>query len=176
MTSKGRILQIQKIINKNPGIHYREIMRMSGLKNGVLSHYLGKLENQGTIKVIRSLRETRFYPPQFSNKKAIVIRALRKKTPRNLLLALVNQDGLEFSELVTKVKKSPSTVSLYLSQIAFDRLVEIKLENQKKKYYIRSRGSFKRLITKYNLEMLEKPASEFRHFLIGLIILSDMII
>jgi predicted transcriptional regulator len=171
MIRKERSLQIQKIIKKNPGIHYREIMRMSGLKNGVLSHYLGKLENQGIITVIRSLREKRFYPPKFSNKESIAINALRKRTPHDLLLTLLNQDGLEFNELVNKVKKSPSTVSLYLSQIVYDRLVEIKLENQKKKYYIKSRGSFKRLITKYNLRLIEHPISEFRHFLLGFLVL-----
>ena len=40
MTDRG--LQIQQIIEQNPGIQFREIMRSSGLKNGVLSHYLGK--------------------------------------------------------------------------------------------------------------------------------------
>ena len=39
-----RHLQLQEIIEKHPGIQFREIMRTSGLKNGVLSHYLGKLE------------------------------------------------------------------------------------------------------------------------------------
>jgi predicted transcriptional regulator len=38
--------QIQEIIEKNPGIQFREIMRSSGLKNGVLSHYLDKLEKK----------------------------------------------------------------------------------------------------------------------------------
>ena len=42
--------QLQEIIEKNPGIQFREIMRSSGLKNGVLSHYLGKLEKNGLIK------------------------------------------------------------------------------------------------------------------------------
>jgi DNA-binding HxlR family transcriptional regulator len=48
-----RNLQLQEIIEKNPGIQFREIMRSSGLKNGVLSHYLGKLEKNGIIKVTR---------------------------------------------------------------------------------------------------------------------------
>ena len=31
----------------------RELMRSSGLKNGALSHYIGKLEKNGIIKVVR---------------------------------------------------------------------------------------------------------------------------
>ena len=112
--------QIQQIIEQNPGIQFREIMRSSGLKNGVLSHYLGKLEKNGIIKVNRGPRQVRFYPPQITEAESVVIKALRKQTPRDLLLALIENDGLEFSELVKAVKKSPSTVSLYLSQLVED--------------------------------------------------------
>ena len=156
-----RNLQIKEIIDKNPGIQYREIMRSSGLKNGVLSHYLGKLEKSGFIKVMRGPRQTRFYPPKITEEESIVIKALRKQTPRDLLLALVKKDGLEFSELVKEVGKSPSTVSLYLSQIVQDKLVEIKLEKLRKRYYIKSRHLIDQLIEDYRPGLLEKPTSGF---------------
>ena len=94
-----RDLQIQQIIEQNPGIQFREIMRTSGLKNGVLSHYLGKLEKNGIINVIRGPRQVRFFPPQITDDESIVIKALRKQTPRDLLLALITEDGLEFNKL-----------------------------------------------------------------------------
>ena len=156
-----RNLQLQEIIEKNPGIQFREIMRNSGLKNGVLSHYLGKLEKNGLVKVMRGPRQTRFYPPKTTEDESIVIKALRKQTPRDLLLALVENDGLEFSELVKKVGKSPSTVSLYLSQIVQDGLVEIKLEKLKKRYYIKARDLIDQLIEDYRPSLLEKPSSGF---------------
>ncbi|MBA4453219.1 MAG: winged helix-turn-helix transcriptional regulator [Nitrosopumilaceae archaeon] len=156
-----RNLQLQEIIEKNPGIQFREIMRNSGLKNGVLSHYLGKLEKNGLVKVMRGPRQTRFYPPKTTEDESIVIKALRKQTPRDLLLALVENDGLEFSELVKKVGKSPSTVSLYLSQIVQDGLVEIKLEKLKKRYYIKARDLIDQLIEDYRPRLLEKPVSGF---------------
>jgi predicted transcriptional regulator len=156
-----RKLQVQEIIEKNPGIQFREIMRSSGLKNGVLSHYLGKLEKNGIIKVTRGPRQTRFFPPKITEDESIVIKALRKQTPRDLLLALVRQDGLEFSELVKEVGKSPSTVSLYLAQIVKDGLVEIKLENLKKRYYIKARDLIDQLIEDYRPRLLEKPTSGF---------------
>ena len=156
-----RNLQLQEIIENNPGIQFREIMRNSGLKNGVLSHYLGKLEKNGLVKVMRGPRQTRFYPPKITEDESIVIKALRKQTPRDLLLALVENDGLEFSDLVKKVGKSPSTVSLYLSQIVQDGLVEIKLEKLKKRYYIKARDLIDQLIEDYRPSLLEKPTSGF---------------
>ncbi len=153
--------QIQQIIEQNPGIQFREIMRSSGLKNGVLSHYLGKLEKSGIIKVNRGPRQARFYPPQITEAESVVIKALRKQTPRDLLLALIKEDGLEFSQLVKEVKKSPSTVSLYLSQIVDDGLVEIKLVHLKKRYHIKARDVIDKLIEDYRPSLLEKPTSGF---------------
>jgi DNA-binding transcriptional ArsR family regulator len=136
-------------------------MRSSGLKNGVLSHYLGKLEKSGIVKVIRGPRQARFYPPKITEDESIVIKALRKQTPRDLLLALIENDGLEFSQLVRAVKKSPSTVSLYLSQIVEDELVEIKIVELKKRYHIKARDLIDKLIEDYRPSLLEKPTSGF---------------
>lgn len=153
--------QIQQIIEQNPGIQFREIMRSSGLKNGVLSHYLGKLEKSGIIKVNRGPRQARFYPPQITESESVVIKALRKQTPRDLLLALIKEDGLEFSQLVKEVKKSPSTVSLYLSQIVADGLVEIKVVELKKRYHIKVRELVDKLVEEHRPGSLEKSTSGF---------------
>ena len=156
-----RNLQLQQIIEENPGIQFREIMRSSGLKNGVLSHYLTKLEKYGVIKVIRGPRQTRFYPPKITENESKIIKALRRNTPRNLILALLQNDGLEFNSLVTQVNKSPSTVSLYLTQLVNDGLVEIKLDNLKKRYYIKARNIIDQLIDDYRPSLFEKPTSGF---------------
>jgi len=156
-----RDLYLQQIIEDNPGIQFREIMRSSGLKNGVLSHYLGKLEKTGTIKAIRGSRQVRFYSPQITEDESIIIKALRKQTPHDLLLALIENDGLEFSQLVAAVKKSPSTVSLYLSQLVDDGLVEIKFVQLKKRYYIKARDLIDKLVEDYRPGSFEKPTSGF---------------
>ncbi|MGB0856047.1 MAG: winged helix-turn-helix transcriptional regulator [Nitrosopumilus sp.] len=157
-----RDMQIKQIIEQNPGIQFREIMRSSGLKNGVLSHYLGKLEKHGIIKAIRGPRQARFFLPHISEDESTVIKALRKQTPRDLLLALIKEeDGLDFSQLVKEVKKSPSTVSLYLSQIIDDELVEVRFVALKKRYYIKARLLIDKLIEDYRPSLLEKPTSGF---------------
>ena len=156
-----RDLQIQQIIEQNPGIQFREIMRHSGLKNGVLSHYLGKLEKVGLVKVEREPRQARYYPPKITHEEYKVIKALRRQTPRDLLLALVKEDGLEFSQLRLETGKAPSTVSFYLSQIVEDNLVEIKIQNLKKKYYLKTRNTINRLIEQYRPSLIEGPVSKF---------------
>jgi len=159
-TSQRSILLLDTI-KKNPGIKFREIMRLTGLKNGVVSHYLGKLEKNGHIKAIREPRQARFYLSKFTEQEQKVIKALRRQTPRKLLLSLIKQDGLKFSQLVNEVKKSPSTVSIYLSQLVEDELVEIKYMNLKKRYYIKTRNVIDQLIEDHRPNLLEKPTSGF---------------
>ena len=155
-----RNLQITEIIQKNPGIKFREIMRVTGFKNGVLSHYLGKLEKAGTVQVVRESRQTRFYPLEISNVESKVIKSLRRETPRNILHCLMlNKKGLEFSQIVDKVGKAPSTVSLYLSQLVDDGTVDLFLEDRKKKYLVHDRMVVDKLIEDYHPGMLDKPTT-----------------
>ena len=126
-----------------------------------ISHYLKKLEDGGVIKVMRGPRQVRFYSPSITEEESIVIKALRKETPRDLLLTLIKDDGLEFSQLVSEVKKSPSTVSLYLSQIVADGLVEIKVVELKKRYHIKVRELVDKLVEEHRPGSLEKSTSGF---------------
>ncbi len=160
--SRFRKSSLVKIIEQEPGIQFREIMRLSGLKNGVLSHYLEKLEKKGIIKVIRGPRQSRFYPPRITEDESMVIKALRKQTPRNLLLALNKKEGLGFSQLVKEVKKSPSTVSLCLSQLIKDDIVTtIRDFSRKRKYYLYNKQLVYRLISEYKIKRSEQMASGF---------------
>ena len=110
---------------------------------------------------MRGPRQVRYYSPNITEEESIVIKALRKETPRDLLLALIKDDGVEFTELVKEVKKSPSTVSLYLSQIVADGLVEIKVVELKKRYHIKVRELVDKLVEEHRPGSLEKSTSGF---------------
>jgi predicted transcriptional regulator len=137
-------------------------MRLSRLKNGVLRYYLGKLEKNGIIKVIRGPRQSRFYPPQITEDESVIIKDLRKQTPRNLLLALIKKDGLEFAQLVQEVEKSPSTVSLYLSQLIKDDVITTTKDfSRKRKYHLCNKQLTGRLIAECKIMRSDKMVSGF---------------
>jgi len=93
--------EIVKLIEKNPGIKFRETMRETGMKNGVLSYHVKKLEENGTVKIERKSGRTRFYPLFVTKEESILIRNLRQETPRRILLALLN-DQLFLSPILLK--------------------------------------------------------------------------
>ena len=149
--------QIIDLIEKNPGIKFREIMRETGMKNGVLSYHTRRLEKIGVVKVERSPRQTRFYPLGVTNEESVLIRSLRQETPRQILLSLLDAE-LAFNKIVEKVKKSPSTVSTYLSQLLEDEIVEFKIIELKKVYRIKNKGIVQSAINKYHPTLIERSA------------------
>lgn len=152
---------LRQLIEENPGVQFRQLMRLSGLKNGVMSHYLAKLERGGAVKAVRGPRQARFFPPGVTDEEAAVIRALRKETPRSLLLALAERDGSDFAWLVRRAKKSPSTVSLHLSRLVSAGLVEARASKPRKRYHIKARDLVDKLIEDHRPGPLERPASGF---------------
>ena len=59
---------VLEIVEKKPGIRFNEIMRISNIKNGTLSHYVKKLADAGDIILEQSPRVTRMYPSGISKK------------------------------------------------------------------------------------------------------------
>ncbi len=153
-----RSLEIIDIVKKNPGIKFREIMRESGLKNGVLSYHTRKLEETGSVKVDRKSGETRFYPLCVTDEESNLITSLRRDTQRHILLSLLEWESLTFNEMVQKVKKAPSTVSTFLGKLVDDDIVGIKIMELKKIYFLRNVDMVHEIIEKYNPILLERTA------------------
>jgi len=136
-------------------------MRKTGLMNGVLSYYLGKLEHKNLIVASRGPRTSRFYSSDVSESDFVSIKALRRPTPRSLLLALLRANELSFVQLVRSARRSPSTVSLYLTQLVRDGVVETRVIGLKKFYRLTDRGRIGRLLEDHGPGILDKYASNF---------------
>ena len=101
----SREIEIINIVEKNPGIKFREIMRETGLKNGVLSYHARKLEENGSVKIDRKSGETRFYPLCVTDKESNIITSLRRDTQRYILLSLLDGKSLSFNGHSSKSQK-----------------------------------------------------------------------
>src|SRR6185312_9228575 len=96
----GRKKLLLKIINFSPGIRYRELLRITSLNNGTLSHHLSTLEKCSTIKIIRLQNSniTRYYPASTSNEEAIILGYLKIKTTKEIIIKLLEQKRCTFNE------------------------------------------------------------------------------
>ena len=154
----NRSNQIIELIEKNPGIKFREIMRETGMNIGVIAHYAHKLEKEGIVKVDRKPRQTRFFPVGIDENDFHLIKNLRQETPRQIISALLKQEFLSFNELVQNVKKSPATVSFYLTQLTNECIVDSIFINQKRHHFIKEIEKLREIIDKYHPSLIERSA------------------
>lgn len=112
-----RISYLLEIINKNPGVSFRDIQRLSGYPFGTLSNSLSNLEKDSMIFAIRSKRRTNYFPRNIPSEEYTTLINLRKETSRKIILFLVENQKGTFAEIRAFAKKSPSTVSLTLTNL-----------------------------------------------------------
>ena len=145
-------------IKKNPGIRFREVMEKIGLSNGVLSYYIRKLETNGTIKTQRTTRVSRFFANDMTEDESKVVSRLRQTTPKAILVTLLENDRLEFQEIVSNAGKASATVSFYLSKLVADEIVSYKKVDMKKQYFIVEKQRIANLITEYHPDVIESAS------------------
>ena len=148
-------------IKSNPGIRFRELMKKVGITNGVMSHYLRKLEENESVWIERTPRVTRFYSSDLSEDEAKLVKRLRQETPKKILVALVQNDQLTFKEIVLKIAKSPSTTSFYLSQLVKDNIVATSKSDFVKVYFNVERKRIANIIEEYHPDIIEQASDNF---------------
>ena len=129
-----RLELIRDIIKKNPAVRFNDVMRMSKLKNGTLTHYISKLENMQKISVERTPRITRFYDKSIPKKEAEICKQLTRPTVKNIITLLLRKNILTFPEIRDFVHKSPATVSVCLNNLFKAGIIEKTYDIPSNKY------------------------------------------
>ena len=161
-------LLIMHVIEDNPGIRFREIKRRLNISNGVLSYHLQKMESAGRIRVKRGAKQTSYSSLDITKTQLKVAYALQRSTPRAILFALADQDGRRFTDLVRYCKKSPPTISHYLTRMIKEDLIKcVRLESGKR-YYTNCRCEMDVLAEVYRPTRTEKLVSGFEDIITSL--------
>jgi predicted transcriptional regulator len=143
--------KVLKLILKNPGVRYRQLLRATGLSNGSLSNILRKLENSRSIIVNRTAnnRVTAYYPKNINTAELHIIENLRNNIDRRIIQYLLEQDQGNFYDIVNHSKRAPSTISWHLNRLKNGRLLTSTSRNGKPNTYkIINKNSVARILSK----------------------------
>jgi len=145
------------LIKKRPGVSYNEIVRETGLSNGVVSHYLIKLMESGEVEK-EGIKRGKYFLKNIPKKDRKIITILRNKTNNDIFkLLLDNFDNDKIStqnEISKKVNKSASTISVSLKDLQRNNIIERVIMNKSSK--ISSDIGFKILNGKQSMNYLVK--------------------
>jgi len=113
-------------IDENPGIRYRELMRLIKFPNGVLSYHIDKLEKMDLVNVERKSRITRFFPRNISNDLMGILGNLRSQTSYEIIKLLYEKGPISQQEIIKYTRKAASTISWQMKKLLDDNIICIK--------------------------------------------------
>ena len=156
---------LMKQIEQTPGIRYRELLRLTGLVNGVLTYHMAALERANVIKVIRESRMTRYYPVSVSDKESAILKFIRHEPIRQILLFILEHDMCTFNEIVDHTRKAPSTVSSHLKRLREAGIVLIRHGEYHQLYRVAERDLVAEMISKYTTSFVDKVVDNYTEML-----------
>ena len=154
-----------KHIEQTPGIRYRELLRLTGLVNGVLTHHLAVLEKANIIKVYRESRLTRYYPVGVSDKESAILKFVRHEPTREILLFILENETCTFNEIVDHTGKAPSTVSSHLKRLKEAGIVSVRYGEYYQLYCIVEGDLVAEVFSKYTVSFLDKVVDNYTEML-----------
>ena len=123
-------------IKKTPGISYNEIVRETGLSNGVISHYLIKLMESGELEK-EGIKRGKYFLKNVPKKDRKMIMLLRNNTNNDIFKLLIknfkNNKIDTQNEISKKVSKSASTISVSLKDLQRNYIIERVIMNKSSK-------------------------------------------
>jgi predicted transcriptional regulator len=168
---KNRINSIQEIIiqfiSDIPGIRYRELLRVTGLSNGVLSYHLNLLDNSKRVQIHRiNNRVTRYFSHDVSSAESNVIGLLRQPTARKIILYMLEYEPCVFNDIVNHTNKVPSTVSWHLSRLRDANIINVRPHNERYCYEIKiNKLVLEKLLNKYKSSFAENIVDNYTNMI-----------
>ena len=122
--------QIYGFIKTNPGVHYNQILRKVGVKNGTLSYHLGVLEKTELIQSRREgLKYRVFYPTGMNFPKSERFRLTDFQI--EIIETLKNYPGMTQKELANILGQKPQTINYNIKVLDQAGLVSVEREGRK---------------------------------------------
>jgi len=148
------------LIEKEPGVRYRELLRLTGLANGVLTYHLATLEKPSMIRVDRKSRTTRYYPLSVPEDESRILGFIRHEPVREIVSLLFENDMRTFSEIVDYVGKAPSTVSSHLKRLKEADIVRVRY-GEYQLYSLTNRELVANTISKYKSTFADRVVDNY---------------
>ena len=140
-----------RYIEGQPGIRYRELLRLSCLSNGVLTYHIANLEKSGRIIADRNNNNkvTRYYLDNIPTEETGIIGHMRNNAARQIILFILEHDSCTFNEIIEYTKKAPSTISWHLKRLRDSGIISVYTSRCQRLYKVTDFESITNVLSKY---------------------------
>ncbi|MDD5148165.1 MAG: metalloregulator ArsR/SmtB family transcription factor, partial [Candidatus ainarchaeum sp.] len=130
--------RIYNLIEQNPGLHFREIQRRTGLAVGSLQYHLDYLAKKHIVRIEKRGKFTRYYSVQGHQlgESQQTMSLLRQESLRKIMIFLLTKRRANNTRIAEALGLSPSTISWHLEKLVSAGLLEKKRKGRKIYYKV----------------------------------------
>ncbi len=153
---------IISIIDENPGIHFREIQRRSGVAVGQLEYHLDHLERDEMLSIREDGNLKRYFclnSDSYSERQILFY--LRSSSSRDVLQKLAKYDFLPLNTLLRVRKAKLARRKKVIEEMANDGVIEVYNDRGLTQVRIRDRSKVVETARKYRESVLELLSESF---------------
>ncbi len=141
--------KIYDLVKKFSGCNFHSLKRESNIPIGTLQYHLNYLTRYSLIEIQKDGNKTRYFTREVTTENKKLLMLLRQNNIRTILLFMINHKECSQRDIIDFLRLSPSTVSLYLSKLVKDNIIQIKIDKRKITYSlaVKEAGIISLLIT-----------------------------
>jgi predicted transcriptional regulator len=113
--ARARLVQL---VQAEPGVHFQDLVRRSGLPNGTAVHHLHKLADAGLVAARPLGRYTCYFPGPSPDRASLAAAPVtRSDGARRILAELTANPGLSGTDLAVRLGLQASTVTYHVKRL-----------------------------------------------------------
>lgn len=161
--------RIYQFIVKYPGLHKRELSRLSGIPYSTMDYHLYYLLKHDIIIQENDKRFVRYYAAgKIGLKDKKIMNILRQKSPRNIILYLLLHPHASHESLRNHLGLAPSTTSYHLKKLHSLEIIRSQPIGKESSYEIIDPEYMIRLLITFKSTLLSKTVDQFVHTIVDM--------
>jgi len=154
--------RIYEAIRQNPGVHFRELQRITSMPIGVLSYHLDYLADKGLLSVDKQESFTRYFPGgQLGRDKRQMLSALRQEIPRGIIIYLLRNPGATHGQVLENFSVSGGTLSYHIKRLVSKGVVSVEKVGRESRLTVVDPDKVSDLLIVYRRSFVDRLVDEF---------------
>ena len=155
--------KIYRLIDRNPGLHFREIQRRTNFAVGSLQYHLEYLQKKHLVKIEKDGKFVRYYSvrgPQLGEATKTMA-LLRQKSVRKIVIFLLTEKRANHFTISNAVELSPSTVSWHLNKLLESGVVIREKQGRESIFHVANPETSAQLLIRHKKSFLDEFVDNF---------------
>jgi len=153
--------RIYSSISNNPGLHFREIQRRTGIATGSLQYHIDYLKKKHLIREEKQGKFSRFYSVRGEEVDTQLMSLLRQDSVRKIILFLMKRRRATLPQISKDVSLSVSTASFHLQKLLLGEIVSQKNYGKKTYFSLIDKDRILELLLTYKGSFLDEVVDSF---------------